>query len=256
METQVYNFNGVELTVLLDENKNPLFVAKDVCYILEYRTASDALRILDDEEKLLRKIVVAGQNREVNFLTESGLYSLILRSNKPEAKSFKKWVTAEVLPSIRKHGMYATEATLDKMVQDPDLIIRIATELKQERARNAALQKDNDKMRPRSQFVDAVFETGELISMSQAAKILKLPLGRNKLLRKLRETGILFKQSNEPKQELVEKGYFEVKEKMIATSKGNIIRMQTLVTQKGLGFLAKQFGIVDPPNPSKIGFVD
>ena len=106
-----FQFGDKEIRVVVDETTNePLWVAKDICEVLEYKDTGVALRKLDDDEKLTRKIYASGQNREMACVNESGLYTLILRSNKPEAKKFKKWVTSEVLPSIRKTGSYSTHA--------------------------------------------------------------------------------------------------------------------------------------------------
>lgn len=108
------------------------------------------------------------------------------------------------------------------------------------------LQLENDKLKPRSEFIDKVFVTNDLITMSQTAKILKLPYGRNTLLKNLRHKGILFKNSNEPYQHYVDKGYFVVKEKIQERdNKPPIIFMQTFPTQKGLAFIAKVLGVVE-----------
>ena len=109
-----FNFGANEIRVVFDENtKEPLWVAKDICDVLGYKEVSKTLLKLDDDEKLIRQIFVSGQNRDMSVINESGLYTLILRSNKPEAKKFKKWVTAEVLPTIRKTGSYSTNNTQD-----------------------------------------------------------------------------------------------------------------------------------------------
>lgn len=116
----------------------------------------------------------------------------------------------------------------------------------EEKAERLQLEIDT-KHKPRSEFVDQVFNSDSLITVGQAAKSLKLEFGRNTLFKKLRESGIFFKNSNEPKQYYVSKGYFEVKEKMFKTEQGDKIKLQTYVTQKGLGFLAKHFGVVQLP---------
>jgi prophage antirepressor-like protein len=101
-----FNFVEKSIRVSIDENGNPLFVAKDVCEILDQPDTSKVCSRLDDDEKLLRTVCVSGQNREILFVNESGLYAIIMTSRKPEAKKFRKWVTNEVLPSIRKTGKY------------------------------------------------------------------------------------------------------------------------------------------------------
>lgn len=107
-----------------DSNGQIWFVAKDVCEALGYNDVDSAVRKLDEDEKLNRKIYVSGQNREMTTINESGLYTLILRSNKPEAKPFRKWVTSEVLPSLRKYGTYSVPQTIDlkQYLEEPALI--------------------------------------------------------------------------------------------------------------------------------------
>ncbi|MCV2501942.1 BRO-N domain-containing protein, partial [Melissococcus plutonius] len=149
---QIFNFEQDEVrTVLI--NDEPYFVGRDVANILGYTNTAKAIKDhVDDEDKLTERIVMSGQNREVNIINESGLYSLILSSKMPNAKKFKRWVTSKVLPSIRKHGMYAT----DDLINNPDLLIKVATELKQEKAKRIAVEKQNDKLKPKAIFADSV----------------------------------------------------------------------------------------------------
>ena len=117
-------------------NGDVMFVGKDVAGILGYTNTPKAVRDhVDEEDKLTERIVLSGQNREVIFINESGLYSLILSSKMPNAKRFKHWVTAEVLPQIRKHGMYA----VDELIDNPEMAIRAFTALKEEREKNRLL---------------------------------------------------------------------------------------------------------------------
>ena len=113
---------------------NLIFVGKDVASILGYKNTKDALlKHVDDEDKLGSRIATPGQNREMKVINESGLYSLVLSSKLPSAKKFKRWVTREVLPSIRKHGAYMTNEKIEEALLNPDTIIKLATELKKER---------------------------------------------------------------------------------------------------------------------------
>lgn len=121
-----------KLTVLESE-KGLYFVGKEVCDVLGYANPSNAYARLDEDEKLTSKIWMSGQNRDVTFVSESGLYSLVLGSQKENAKAFKKWVTSEVLPSIRKNGIYATPVTIENMLSNPDFAIELLQNLKQER---------------------------------------------------------------------------------------------------------------------------
>jgi prophage antirepressor-like protein len=257
MRNELFNFNNNEVSVIINEKNEPMFVAKEVCDILGLENVTKALYGLDDDERLTLPIVRAGQNRNVNIITESGLYSLVLSSKKTEAKVFKKWVTSEVLPSIRKHGIYATEQTLENMIANPDLVIGLATQLKQEREEKQKLLIENKRLQVRDEFVKVVFDSDELIEMSQVAKVLKLPYGRNKLLAILREKNILFKTTNEPYQTYIEKGYFEIKQKFIPLkNKAKIPVFQTFATQKGLGFVAKLTGALQTQQNNPLLFLN
>lgn len=135
----VFNFNGKDLSVLTDGDGNPWWIGREVCSVLGIFNVSDAVSSLDSDEKADIAINDTSSNgvtqrRNVLIINESGLYSLILRSKKQEAKLFKKWVTSEVIPSIRKHGAYMTPAKIEDILANPDLIIGLATELKRERA--------------------------------------------------------------------------------------------------------------------------
>lgn len=172
--------------------------------------------------------------------------------NRKLALKFASWLNPEF--ELWVYDRIEEILTTGSSGVNEDAIIGKALQILQKR--NDALAAENARLLPRSQFVEKVFEADDLISMSQAAKLLNLPLGRNKLLKNLREKGVLFKSSNEPKQDLVNKGYFSVKECLIETGSGKaMIKMQTLVTQKGLGYLAKLYGVVDVPKPTKAVFV-
>jgi phage antirepressor YoqD-like protein len=160
---------------------------------------------------------------------------------------FELWVYDRIEELLR-HGITATPATIEAMIANPDLIIQLATQLKAEREENQRLAKQNASMVQRSQFIDVVFKSEDRINIGQAAKLLKLPYGRNKLFETLREHGILFKNKNEPKQEYVNKGYFVLIEQTIPRENNPPkIILQTLVTQTGLAFLAKTLGVVMAP---------
>lgn len=124
-----FNFGEHEIRVIQDDNSNPLFIATDIAKILGYASAKDMIRGLDDDEKGRHNLPTLGGNQELSIINESGLYSAILSSRRKEAKPFKRWVTRDVLPSIRKHGMYAKDELLD----NPDMLIEVATRLKEER---------------------------------------------------------------------------------------------------------------------------
>lgn len=128
-------------------NGEPWFVGKDAAVILGYSDTAQAIRKhVDSEDKGVVEMTTPGGNQNVTIINESGLYSLILSSKLPSAKSFKRWVTSEILPSIRKHGAYMTPDTIEKVLLNPDTIIKIATQLKQEQEKNYALTLENQKL--------------------------------------------------------------------------------------------------------------
>lgn len=212
----------------------PMFCLADVCRALEIKNATDVAKRLDEDE--LTRFNLGSRSGETNFVTESGLYAVVLRSDKPNAKKFRKWVTSEVLPSIRKHGMYA----VDDLIANPELAIKAFTALKEEREKNKALQADNERMKPKEEFFDAVTDSKDAIDMGQVAKVLNYPkIGRNKLFEILRENGIL-QQNNQPYQTYIDRGYFRVVEQKFEPSPGEIrINIKTLVFQKGIDYIRK-----------------
>lgn len=155
-------------------NNEPYFVGKDVAEILGYSDVSKAIKMhVDDDDKLTRQFVVSGQNRNMYVINESGLYSLILSSKLPTAKKFKRWVTSEVLPSIRKHGMYAT----DELIANPDIAIAAFQALKEEREQRQLLQFECNKqkqiigeLKPKADYTDIILQSKSLISVTQISK--------------------------------------------------------------------------------------
>lgn len=250
MNIQPFNFNGNQLSVIINENNDPLFVAKEVTEILGYRTANDAIKYLDSDEKDTIKYRTPGGEQNVSIITESGLYSLILRSKKEEAKAFKKWVTSEVLPSIRKHGAYMTPSKIEEVLMNPDTIIQLANNLKAEQQKVKELTKTVNKQQHYVHFVEKCFDQDEKIDVGQAAKILELSYGRNTLFKKLREMGIFFQSKNEPKQEYINRGYFLLKQKWIERNNHDSFCItKVLVTQRGLAYLSAKLKGADSSIP-------
>lgn len=130
-------FSSVRVTII---DGDPWFVGVDACKVLGIKDPTTSIRILDEDEKGVHTMHTPGGDQNLVIINEAGLYSLILRSRKPEAKVFKRWVTHEVLPSIRKYGMYATDDTLDKLIADPRYAAKLFTELADERDKNKKLQ--------------------------------------------------------------------------------------------------------------------
>ena len=223
----------------------PWFVGKDVAEVLGYTNTAKAIRDhVDDEDKLTERIVLSGQNREVIFINESGLYSLILSSKLPTAKAFKRWVTSEVLPAIRKHGLYAKEELLD----NPDIAIAAFKALKEEREARKALEAENERMQPLALFAKSVSASETSILIGDLAKLLKqngYDTGQKRLFEELRQRGFLMKtgsSKNLPTQKAMELGLFEVKESTINNPDGSVrVTKTTKVTGKGQVYFVNLF---------------
>ena len=163
------------------------FVGKDVAAILGYKDTSDAMkRHVDDEDKLTRRFTDSGQNREMYIINESGLYSLVLSSKLPSAKEFKRWVTSEVLPSIRKHGAYMSPETIERVITDPDFIIRLANELKTAQQKVAELQ-------PKADYFDTVSRAEGSTSFRETAKV--FGIGEREFIRYIESARLCYRNS-------------------------------------------------------------
>lgn len=233
-EIQQFDFKGAALLTLTDENGEPWFVAKDVCDVLGYTNASKAISDhVDSEDKLNNESLSSLGQRGGWLVNESGLYSLVLSSKLPTAKEFKRWVTHEVLPSIRRHGAYMTQQTLDKALTSPDFLIQLATKLKEEQEKAKELE-------PKARFADAVATPDGTCLIGELAKMLRqngLDIGQNRLFAKLREDGYLGKTGsnrNVPTQKAMDLGLFRIKETAITHSDGHVtINRTAKCTAKG-----------------------
>lgn len=194
-EIQTFNFNAATLRTLTDENNEPWFVAKDVCDILEISNPSDTLKRLDDDERARFNL---GRQGETNIINEAGLYALVLGSRKPEAHEFKRWVTHEVLPTIRKHGIYATESTIDQILADPDFGIRLLTDLKEERAKRIEAENQIKELAPKAKALDDFTNAPETLLVRDAAKLLSnagTPIGEKELREWLSQHGWTYRHA-------------------------------------------------------------
>lgn len=172
MDTQVqlFNFEDHEVRTTLI-NEEPYFVGKDVATILGYKNTKDALsKHVDDEDKLGSQFATSGQNRTMTVINESGLYSLIISSKLPSAKKFKRWVTSEVLPTIRKHGAYMTDEKIEEVLTDPDTIIKLAQQLKTERQGRLIAEQRVNELQPKANYLDKILANKSLVTITQIAK--------------------------------------------------------------------------------------
>ena len=243
-------------------SENPLFCLSDVCSVLGLRQG-DVKQRLDKGVVSTQPLETAGGIQQANFVNEDGLYDVILDSRKPQAKAFRKWVTSEVLPAIRKTGGYIatkTDDTPEEIMARALTIAQATLEKREERLKQ--LEADNQqkdakiaKLQPKADFADAAFITDDKVDIGMAAKILKLGFGRNTLFQKLRQVGVFFSNRNEPKQRFVNAGYFEMKEKFIErNSHPGFVVTKILVTQKGLAYINHLFG--GNPSDGKIAAIE
>lgn len=183
---QIFNFEQNEVRTVLVNNE-PYFVGKDVASVLGYSNTKDALsRHVDLEDKMGSRITTSGQSREMTIINESGLYSLILKSKLPSAKKFKRWVTSEVLPAIRKHGGYLTPEKVEEALLNPDTIIQLATQLKEERTGRLIAEQKIAEYEPKISYLDSILSSTDSVTISQiAADYGMSPQQMNKLLHKL-----------------------------------------------------------------------
>jgi prophage antirepressor-like protein len=218
------------------------FVGIDVARALGYADPKGAVSRHCKGALIQRLSDNQGVPHDYMCIPEGDLYRLAAKSQLPGAEVFESWIFDEVIPSIHKHGGYLTAQKIEEALLNPDTLIQLATNLKEERQKRLIAEKQVAVLKPKVEFIDRVMDCDEKIDVGQAAKILQLPFGRNTLFQKLREKGIFFKNRNEPKQEYVERGYFEIKEKWIERdSHDSFMVLKVLVTQKGLSFLSHLF---------------
>lgn len=220
----------------IEINGEGWLVGKDVAERLGYSNPRDALmKHVDDEDKGVAKCDTLGGKQDVTVINESGVYALIMGSKLPNAKKFKRWVTSEVLPAIRKHGGYLTPEKVEEALLNPDTLIRLATELKDEREKRRALESKVAEDRPFTGFGRAIAASSDAILVREFAKLANnagIQIGQNRLYGWLRERGYLMRD-NKPYQKYVDSGWFKLKESTITTIEGNMVRTTTLITGKG-----------------------
>lgn len=252
MENKIKIFENEEFgkirTVIVDGE--PWFVLADICKILEISNSRMVAGRLESDELMSVRLTSGGQHREMTAVSESGLYAVVLRSDKPQAKPFRKWVTSEILPTIRKTGGY---------VANEDMFIENYLPFLEEpykglfRLHMMAINQLNERIRhdqPLVDFANQVAGTENVIDMNAMAKLAveeNIPIGRNRLFRWLRENGILM-SDNLPYQKFIDRGYFAVKESVFEAGSMTKTYQQTFVTGRGQRFiisrLKNEFGEV------------
>lgn len=226
------NFGEVRTLIVNDE---PYFVAVDVCNILDLKNTTQAIQKLDEDERTMLNI---GRQGEANCVNEYGLYSLILASRKPQAKQFKRWITHEVIPTIRKHGAYMTGETLEQALTSPDFLIKLATKLKDEQEKNLNLQAinsrlevENEIMQPKAEYFDELVARNLLTNFRDTAKMFQIK--QNEFIKFLLDKKYIYRDNKGKLLPYASKntGLFEIKETL--NFKTDFKTTQTLITPLG-----------------------
>ena len=255
-EFQLFDFENHKVRAL-SLNGKAYFVGKDVAAVLGYAKTANAInKHVDVEDKGVTKMMTPGGRQNIQIINESGVYSLIFSSKMPNAKKFKHWVTSEVLPSIRRHGAYMTDEKIEEVLTDPDTIIKLATQLKDERQQRLIeqqLRKDAEnqvhEMKPKALFADSVATSKSTILIGELAKILRgngVDIGATRLFKWMRANGYLISRKgsdwNMPTQRAMDLGLFKIKETTINHSNGTTSISKTpKVTGKGQQYFINKF---------------
>ena len=246
---QVFNNPAFGNIRVAGTEENPQFCLTDVCKALKLSAKGVNQRLGDEVISNYPITDKLGREQQALFVNEDGLYDVILDSRKTEARQFRKWITSEVLPTIRKHGAYMTEGALQKAIQNPDFLIQLATELKMEKQKRLVAEKKIQETRPQVIFADAVTASSDSILVGELAKLIKqngVDTGQRRLFKWLRSNGYLCKKTgecfNEPTQYSMELGLFEIKKTVIQKPDGSAIINKTVkVTGKGQVYFVNKF---------------
>ena len=244
-ELQIFKNSEFGEIRTVSKNNEPWFVAIDVCNALELSNPTVVVGRLDEDERTKFNL---GRQGMTNIVNEYGLYNLILASRKKEAKKFKRWITHDVIPTIRKHGAYMSSEVIEKTLSDPDYLIRLATNLKEEKAKRALAEAQVEKDKPKVLFADSCEVAENSILIGEFAKRLKqngYDIGQNKLFEWLRQHDYLCKsgeRKNLPTQYSMERGLFEVKTRIMSNPNGSIRTTSTTkITGKGQIYFTNKF---------------
>lgn len=236
-----------EIRITISEDDKPMFCLADVCKALEISNVGNVKQRLSEKGVRNMDTLTAGGVQSMTYINEANLYKCIFQSRKPEAEKFQDWVYEEVLPTIRKHGIYATPQTIDNLLADPDNAIKVFQTLKEERQLRQIAEAKIEADAPKVLFHDAVIGSKSSCLIGELAKVLTqngYKIGQNRLFEWLRENGYLGKHGeyyNMPNQRYVEMGLFETK-KRVHDENGVLVTTQTTkVTGKGQAYFINKF---------------
>lgn len=237
-----------EIRTLADDANEPLFCAKDVATALGYADTADAIsRHCKSGKKVFHPHANGVGGVNMVFITEKDVYRLIMRSNLPDAEKFQDWVCDEVLPTIRKHGVYATPQTIDNLLADPDNAIKVFQTLKEERQLRQIAEAKIEADAPKVLFAEAVTGSKSTCLIGELAKLITqngYKIGQNRLFEWMRENGYLGKRGecyNIPNQQYMEMGLFDVKKTVHDENGVLVTKTTTKVTGKGQQYFINKF---------------
>lgn len=247
MTLQLFNFNGSQIRTI-EKGNEPWFVLKDVCEVLDLGQVAGVKRRLAEDVITNHPLLTPGGQQQVTLINEDGLYDVILESRKPEAKAFRKWVTSDVLPSIRKHGAYMTPTALVNALSNPEGMIQVLTRLQEEQTARVVAEARLIEQMPLVVFAQAVEVSKDTILIGELALLLRqngIEIGQTRLFERLREEGYLHKvgsRKNLPTQKSVELGLMVIKEgTRSSVSEGTKITKTTKITGKGQTYFINKF---------------
>lgn len=246
-ELQLFNFKGDNVRMLVIDGE-PWWVLKDVCNVLEISNGRNVIARLDEDEKSVHQMDTNKGLREAVIINEPGLYNVILRSEKPKAKEFKRWITHEVLPSIRKTGTYTTPTAKEEIMSSPEALATMVDNWREERSLRLAAEAKIEEDKPKVILAEAITASETSIPIGDLAKLIYqsgYDIGRNGLFFWMRENGYLIKQPasfNMPTQRSVDLGLLEIQEAPVRNINfGMTIVKATYVTGKGQQYFINKF---------------
>lgn len=257
MKNEIQIFNNPQFGQIRTAGtaENPLFCLSDICVILELDQVSRVKsRLKEDGVTLIKVTDRLGRDQKATFINEQNLYKVIMRSDKPQAEPFQDWVCGDVLPSIRKHGIYATEATVEKMLSDPESAIMMLQAYQKERRERMAAEQEVERLeaqemenKPKVVFADAVSGSNSACLIGELAKMIAqngYPIGEKRLFQWLRDNHYLCaygERFNQPYQQYIEQGLFTMKQNVFSVNGEMRTRNTTKVTGKGQVYFINKF---------------
>lgn len=246
MQTQIQTFVFEREDIrIVTKNEQPWFVGKDVATVLGFKNSRDAINThVFEDDKGVDLIDTPGGKQNMTLVNESGLYALIFGSRLKSAIKFKRWVTSEVLPTIRKHGMYATTDTLTEMINDPDTAIKLLITIKEEREQRLIAEQRVNELQPKATYYDLILQNKTLLSVSQIAK--DYGMSATKLNAVLHELGVQYKQGGTwlLYQHHADKGYTQSTTHIIDDGRSKLLTKWTQVGRLFIYDLLKDNGII------------